>query len=166
VPCGKLGKIWIAKLKREGTVNILLALDDSEYSQAATKALSTYVQPRDSHVRILHVVESLSVTYSGAEWGYIMDWQKVIEEQRRQAANLLASAAKTLRDAGYNVTTLVEEGNAKAAIIDTAMKWPADLIVLGSHGHRGLQRFLLGSVSEAVARHAPCSVLVVRTRQG
>lgn len=40
--------------------------------------------------------------------------------------------------------------------------WNADLIMLGSHGKRGLDRFLLGSVSEAVSRHAPCSVEIVR----
>jgi nucleotide-binding universal stress UspA family protein len=47
-------------------------------------------------------------------------------------------------------------------ILDTAAKWHADLIVIGSHGRKGLDRFLLGSVSEAVARHAPCSVQIVR----
>jgi nucleotide-binding universal stress UspA family protein len=49
-------------------------------------------------------------------------------------------------------------------ILDDAEKWPADLIVLGSHGLKGLNRFLLGSVSDAVSRHAACSVQVVRVR--
>jgi nucleotide-binding universal stress UspA family protein len=49
-------------------------------------------------------------------------------------------------------------------IIDHAAEWHADLIVAGSHGWEGLNRFLLGSVSESVVRHAPCSVEVVRTR--
>ncbi len=51
---------------------------------------------------------------------------------------------------------------AKDAIIDTAQDWRADLIVVGSHGRRGLSRFLLGSVSQAVVAHAPCSVAVIR----
>jgi len=56
----------------------------------------------------------------------------------------------------------MEEGNQKSVIVDLAAKWPADLVVIGSHGRRGVERFLLGSVSEAVVRHAPCSVQVVR----
>ena len=56
------------------------------------------------------------------------------------------------------VSAVVEEGDPKTRIIDHAAHWQADVIVLGSHGRKGLDRFLLGSVSEAVARHAPCSV--------
>jgi nucleotide-binding universal stress UspA family protein len=50
----------------------------------------------------------------------------------------------------------------KSIIMDEAEKWGADLIVVGSHGHRGIERFLLGSVSEGVALHAKCSVEVIR----
>jgi nucleotide-binding universal stress UspA family protein len=53
-------------------------------------------------------------------------------------------------------------GGPRSVIIDEADKWGADLIVVGSHGHRGFERFLLGSVSEGVARHAHCSVEVIR----
>ena len=60
------------------------------------------------------------------------------------------------------MTTAVEWGDPKSKIIDAAEQWHADLIVLGSHGRTGLERFLMGSVSDAVARHAPCSVEVVR----
>ena len=59
-----------------------------------------------------------------------------------------------------NVCDLLEEEAA-----NKAKKWGADLIVLGSHGYRGLQRFLLGSVSHAVVAHAPCSVEIVRKRE-
>ncbi|MGA1999681.1 MAG: universal stress protein [Terriglobales bacterium] len=69
---------------------------------------------------------------------------------------------RALTSAGFRVSTSVAEGNAKSVILDKAAEWHADLIALGSHGRKGLERFLLGSVSEAVARHAPCSVLIVR----
>ena len=52
----------------------------------------------------------------------------------------------------------------KEIILQEAAEWPADLIVLGSHGNSGLTRFLLGSTSEAVATHAPCSVEVIRVQ--
>jgi nucleotide-binding universal stress UspA family protein len=73
-------------------------------------------------------------------------------------------AADRLRSAGFIVRTEVQpEGDASSAILDAAAKWPADVILVGSHGRSGLNRFLLGSVSDRVVRHAPCSVQVVRT---
>lgn len=56
-------------------------------------------------------------------------------------------------------------GTPEEAILDEAEKWDADLIVVGSHGFKGLDRFLLGSVSHDVAIHAPCSVEIVRSKR-
>jgi len=143
-------------------MNVLLAIDDSKFSEAATQALIGQAQSTGTTVRVLHVIEPLPIAYSGGEWGISMDWQEVLQEQREQAEALVSQAAKTLRGAGFAVMAAVEEGSAKSIIIDAAAKWPADLIIVGSHGRTGLDRFLLGSVSEAVARHAPCSVQIVR----
>ena len=63
------------------------------------------------------------------------------------------------------ITTEVANGSAKDVILDEAERWGADLIVLGSHGYSGWRRFLLGSVSHAVATHARCSVEIVRHRK-
>jgi len=62
-------------------------------------------------------------------------------------------------------TTGIVKGNPKEQIIRHAAEWGADLVVVGSHGRRGVKRWLLGSVSEAVARHAYCSVEVIRTHR-
>ena len=86
-----------------------------------------------------------------------------IEEDRKvQATDLVNRVAKELQDAGFQASKTVDFGDAKTIIIDNATHWGADLIVMGSHGWKGLNRFLLGSVSDAVARHAPCSVEIVR----
>jgi nucleotide-binding universal stress UspA family protein len=147
-------------------MKILLAIDDSTFSEAAIQALIAQARPKETEVRVLHVIESLPAAYSGGEWEYIVDWQRVGQERRKQAEKLMARAADTLRDAGFKVTTAIEEGSAKSIIVDSAAKWPADLIILGSHGRKGMNRFLLGSISEGVARHAPCSVLIVRIQEG
>ena len=77
----------------------------------------------------------------------------------------VTTAAKQLRAAGFNdVTTAVEEGIAKSVLVEAATSWPADLVMMGSHGRRGLARFLMGSVSEGVSRVSPCSVEIVRKR--
>jgi nucleotide-binding universal stress UspA family protein len=62
------------------------------------------------------------------------------------------------------VSTEIVRGHPKHAIIDEAEAWDADLIVVGSHGYRGLTKLWLGSVSQAVASHAKCSVEIVRSR--
>jgi nucleotide-binding universal stress UspA family protein len=139
-------------------MNILVAVDGSEFSDAAVQNLIR-TRPADAQVRVLHVIEPFPVIES---WVYTPDWNKMLDEQRKDAEAFVAQAAQDLRDAKFAVTTSIESGNAQSVIIDTAAKWPADLIVLGSHGRRGLERFLMGSVSDGVARHAPCSVLIVR----
>ena len=134
-------------------MKVLLAIDDSKFSEAATQALIAQVKPRGTEVRVLHVIESFVL---------LKDWKPVIEELRKKGKVLLAQATQALRSAGFQVTTAMEEGNPKSVIVDFAAKLPADLVVMGSHGDKGFDRFLLGSVSESVVRHAPCSVQVVR----
>jgi nucleotide-binding universal stress UspA family protein len=140
-------------------MKVLLAIDDSKFSEAATQALIAQTKPSETEVRVLHVIESFLFLYEG---GYVVDWKPAIDELRKEGEALLAQTAQALRNAGFQVTTAIEEGHPKSVIVDFAAKWPADLIVVGSHGRKGLDRFLLGSVSEAVVRHAPCSVQIVR----
>ena len=88
--------------------------------------------------------------------------RRELEDRLPQAHEVAERAAKTLSSAGFRVTTSVTTGDARSVILDAAAEWNADLIVMGSHGRTGLGRFFLGSVSEAVARHARCSVQIVR----
>jgi nucleotide-binding universal stress UspA family protein len=78
----------------------------------------------------------------------------------RAIARLRESDAE--RETPLTLTSEVIVGRRAETIIETAKKWGADLVALGSHGYRGFTRFLLGSVSYAVASHAPCSVEIVR----
>ena len=82
----------------------------------------------------------------------------------QRAQNAIRAAEQIVADAGLSVSSAVSVllDSPKAIIPDDARQWGADLIVVGSHGHRGINRFLLGSVSEAVAMHADCSVEVIR----
>jgi nucleotide-binding universal stress UspA family protein len=63
---------------------------------------------------------------------------------------------------GLKIVTDVLQGSARDVIVDEAERWRADLILVGSHGYGMVRRFLLGSVSHAIAFHAPCSVEIVR----
>ena len=142
-------------------MKILLAIDDSKYSRVAIQQLIAQIS-RDAEVRVLHVIEPLGLYPDGQAWGIGSDFAVVHKEQWKKAEELVGRGAQDLRDAGFSVTTAIEEGNPKAVVVDSAGKWHADLIVLGSHGRKGLEHLLMGSVSEAVARYAPCSVQIAR----
>lgn len=142
-------------------MTILLAIDDSEFSEAAQRAVAAQAS-KDAKVWVLHVLEPPSTLLGREMGGHQPEFEAVWKARREQAKALVAKAADRLRDAGLNATPILEEDDPKSRIIDLATEWRADLIVLGSHGRTGLNRFLIGSVSEAVARHAPCSVEIVR----
>jgi nucleotide-binding universal stress UspA family protein len=144
-------------------LKILLAIDSSKFSEAATQTLIAQFQPEENEVRVLHVIELYPLFPSGTQTG--SELAVASEEHRHQASALVKKAAKALQSAGFDrVTTAVEVGIPKFIVLDAAAEWKADLIMLGSHGQKGLDRFPMGSVSEAVARHAPCSVQIVRIR--
>jgi len=144
-------------------MKILLAIDDSVYSREATRALVAQFRTQESEVRVLSVVEPVSVYISADAFPHFTPQVQEIEEDRKsQASELVKQVASDLRAAGFKVDETVDFGDAKTKIIENATQWAADLIVVGSHGWKGINRFLLGSVSEAVARHAHCSVEIVR----
>jgi len=147
-------------------MKILLAIDDSKFSEEATKTVIAQAQPQGTEVRVLHVTDSNPLFITGEMGAQIPDVSALQKAQLMRANALVERAAKELRAAGFKVTTAVEEGDPKTKIIDQAAEWHADLIIVGSHGRKGLDRFLLGSVSEAVARHARCSVEIVRNPSG
>jgi nucleotide-binding universal stress UspA family protein len=129
---------------------VLLATDGSVTSVAAAQALTERPWPEGSEFKVLSVEEPWAIRPSRVKH----------DEQAQEAVR---SAEQVLASAGLKATlAVVLSGNAKEAILEEAQKWNADLVVVGSHGRRGIKRFLLGSVSEAVAMNAHCSVVVVR----
>jgi nucleotide-binding universal stress UspA family protein len=136
-------------------MRLLLAIDDSKFSEAATQAVIAQCQPQGTEVNVLNVVDlAMPIPTSDAAGFRELSLKHGKEVARR--------AEQALNKAGYTVQTMVEEGDPKSVIIAHAAQWKADLIVMGSHGRKGLDRFLMGSVAEAVSRHAPCSVEIVR----
>jgi nucleotide-binding universal stress UspA family protein len=150
----------IEKARRQH-MTILLAIDGSKFSEAAIQAVAAQA-PRDTKVWVLHVLEPPSMLLGREMGGQEPEFEAVWKARRQQAEALATKASETLCKSGLNATPIVKEGDPKSRIIDLATEWHADLIVLGSHGRRGVNRFLMGSVSEGVVRHASCSVEVVR----
>jgi nucleotide-binding universal stress UspA family protein len=147
-------------------MNVLLPIDESSCSEAAVDAVLNQFRPEHTFVRVLHVVEwphRLSATLTFAEGPTAADCVLAAHEDiRRRGSALVNRAATRLQDAQFQATAFVVEGEAKHAILEMAAEWPADTIVIGSHGRTGLDRVLLGSVSAGVMRQATCSVQIVR----
>lgn len=139
-------------------MRILMGIDNSPFSEDVMRAIVTQFRTDNTEVRVLHVLQPIAPAPPQMATGYAPE----LEDQRKPAGELVERIAKELHSAGFKVNTAVEVGDVRETIIDSAADWHADLIVVGSHGQRGIQRFLLGSVAEFVARHAKCSVEIVR----
>lgn len=143
-------------------MKILLAVDGSECSKAAVTAVAERLWPKGSEVKILSAIE-LPFMATPETWAWPYNYYTQLEEAATETANQAVEAvAERLQKSELAITTEIEKGEARDVILGEAKRWGADLIVLGSHGYSGWQRFWLGSVSNAVAAHAPCSVEIVR----
>jgi len=140
-------------------MNILLAVDDSKHSEQAVQGLLHLFKPQGTKVKILQVVP-LPVFAPAPQMS--RDYAPELQELAKDAQALVEKHSKQLRAAGFSVDSVVERGDICDSIIDYAAGFHADLIVVGSGGHKGMGRLLFGSVADSVVRQAPCSVLVAR----
>ncbi len=147
-------------------MRVLLAVDDSGFSEAATSAIVKQFRAEDAEVCVLHALECQRAIPSCFAFArgdtYGAQFCSAMKQAREQAAAMVTSVASVLRASGFRASTAVVEGDPLLTILGRAAEWGADLIVLGSHGRRGLDWMLFGSVAEEVAHRAPCSVEIVR----
>jgi nucleotide-binding universal stress UspA family protein len=147
-------------------MKILVAVDGSDFGNAAANSVANRPWPANSEVKIISVMEPFQ-PYLAEVWAVSDDFYEQMDKSvKAQATNAIEKALEYFQAANNSALQVSKEiikGNPKNAILDEAEAWGADLIVLGSHGYTGLQRLLLGSVSQAVASHAKCSVEIVHT---
>ena len=144
-------------------MKILVALDGSSFSETAAKAVAERPWPEGTEIRFITVQTPWLSEFSRIGANTMFD--DVNAGLRKESLNVLdQAAAETQRksDGKLSVSTVLREGDPKEIILDEARRWSADCIVVGSHGKKTISRFFLGSVSLAIATHAPCSVWIVR----
>ena len=151
-------------------MRILLPLDGSSFSDAALNEVASRPWPASSEVKIVTAFQ-VPVTSMPEVWALPTEYFLTIERTARESAQGVVDAGvvklRGTLDKSVIVTGEVLASPPREAILDEADRWKADLIVMGSHGYGAWQRFLLGSVSQAVVAHAKCSVEVVHMcRQG
>lgn len=149
-------------------MKILLATDGSDFSIAAARACADLASKESQpQVRVISVVETLT---PDEPFNTESDYYQAVEQAAKAAAEeRVFVARRIILDHPGNEDLKVEvktaSGKPDKLIIREAEEWDADLVVIGSHGYGFWARTLLGSVSDSVVHHAPCSVFVVRRRK-
>ena len=146
---------------------ILVPVDGSTHSNLGLKHAIGLAKDQGARLRFLNVFDDW-LSFGGAD---IMaaDVSFLLQSIREIGERSIGEAVELARKKGLNADTLLLPGRGRHVsdvILDTARKWRSDLVVMGTHGRRGLNRLLLGSDAERVLRGTPVPLLLVRDRPG
>ncbi|HEX6138402.1 MAG TPA: universal stress protein [Casimicrobiaceae bacterium] len=150
---------------------VMVAVDGSPTANRGLKAAIGLASDQHASLTIVHVIDDTAgVSYVG-DMGYIPAnyVDTLLEDLRKSGRRVLEKAQATARDGGVEAKTALVETKGRTVadtIVSQARKLRADVIVLGTHGRRGLRRVLMGSDAEAVLREARVPVLLVRAPEG
>jgi nucleotide-binding universal stress UspA family protein len=143
--------------------HILVAVDGSDTSNRAVEEAIRLAAEMQAELRIVHAVDEAALNWDA---GYV-NFGEIQEAYRKSSEAILDRSATAAREAGLKADTKLLESDSVSRrvsemIAQEATAWPADLIVVGTHGRRGFSHLLLGSVAEGVVRVATKPVLLVR----
>jgi nucleotide-binding universal stress UspA family protein len=143
--------------------NILVPIDGTEIGQLGLREAIGLARGSDSRIRLIHVIDKVPGDASSSA----PEATRESTSQMRTGAEMIIAEAKTaVRAAGIEVDDRLIEAIGERVgpfVISAAADWPAQLIVCGTHGRRGLTRMLLGSDAEYIVRHSSVPVLIVRS---
>jgi nucleotide-binding universal stress UspA family protein len=145
---------------------ILVPIDGSETAMSGLREAMKFAKEQNAQIRLIHVVDELVLTPYPYGPAVIDD---IITQLRGVGKAVLAKARAMVQEAGINVDTQLIEafgGRAGEDIVKAAQDWPADIVVCGTHGRRGLRRIVMGSDAEYIVRRSPVPVLLVRAAGG
>jgi nucleotide-binding universal stress UspA family protein len=138
---------------------VLVALDGSAAGESVLRLLLEIAGPLDMTVILLQVLEPIPPQVLEATPHVVLD---DVEARRKEAEEYLAPIAAALRAQGVDTSWAIRLGRPADEILAGARESGADLIAMATHGRTGLGRLLFGSVAEAVLRHAPVPVFMIR----
>lgn len=146
-------------LSRARIKRILVPIDFSSFSEAAL----AYAQPIATAFNArIDVVYADETNYGEIATFGPIDVELLRAQYSDESSKKIKELAKALRDSGFKSTGIHRSGRAHHVITEVAKETNADLIVIATHGHSGLEHLLMGSTAENVVRHASCPVLSVR----
>jgi nucleotide-binding universal stress UspA family protein len=150
--------VLVAREPVRAPMRVLLATDGSPHSLAAARFLARFPLPPETRIDVLVVVDRWPANDANTGSVEVPDRGTF---ERTRAGEIIGDAVAALEEAGRTGTRVIRQGHAKREILGAARELGSDLIVTGSRGIGGFRGLLLGSVSRAVSKAAPCSTLVV-----
>lgn len=152
-------------------MKILLATDGSAFSRTAIDTCCDLIAGVENPSVLVVSIHEIQVPIAAEPFAMSGEYYQKLDEIAKAQADAAAEEAVDIilkRFAGHpvDITKRVEFGRAAEMIIEAAKEWNADLVIVGTHGRGFWGRLTLGSVSDAVVHHSPCSVLVVRNSPG
>ncbi len=144
---------------------IVVGLDGSDVSERALTTGAELAQRLGVPLHLIRVADLAVVRWGTSEAAEeYAELSSEMQEEKEGARRYLATVAKPLQDQGMTVTSEVRSGSAARELLEAVAA--DDLLVVASHGRGGLERLLIGSVAEEVARKSPAPVLIVRASSG
>lgn len=146
-------------------MKVLIPIDGPELVDEIVTTLANRTLPYDAQIRLFHVVE-----YQPDELTSVVASEVTvfIDRETDRVKTVLQTAADKIRShfPGCSIETKICKGaSATHTIVAEAGSWPADLVVLGSHGRKGVAKLVLGSVARAVATRVTCAVMLVKAKE-
>lgn len=147
----------------DSPVQIIIGLDGSKDSENALSVAASRAWPKGSEARLVAALDTVMAVIPDPGQPLEVKWVEVDDEDEWDSVRqIFEPSAEKLRAAGFTASIILKKGNPKRVLVEEAESWGADSIFIGAKGIRGVGRFLLGSVSAAVAARAHCSVEIVR----
>lgn len=150
-------------------MKVILATDGTAESRAAEEMTRNLAFGPGDVLEIVTVIDMAVPLAFDSFVGYLPNTAEIEKVARENAEAVLEETRKKVAehvtDPDVRITTDILIGSPESRIVEKAEEMGADLIVVGSHGYNRWERLLLGSVSDSVVHHAPCSVLVVRNEE-
>lgn len=148
-------------------MKVLLATDGAEFSNCALATIGKFNFSADDEIKIISVIDMAVNSAINIYAGYLPTTIELERSAKENAEKIVTETKEKIQSLFpnllLNLTTEKIIGSPESKIVETANQMKADLIIIGSHGYNRLERIFLGSTSDSVIHHAPCSVLVIRT---
>jgi nucleotide-binding universal stress UspA family protein len=144
---------------------IMVAVDDSFMTSQVLTAAVELARRTDAQVAICHAIDETILAQREVAMMLPNSVGKTEARMRMGAQGLLGRLAEMARAAGIEAEIMLVESEQKHVsdmLIDAATEWQADLLIVGTHGRRGIERFFVGSVAERLVRKSQVSLLLVR----
>lgn len=146
---------------------ILVPIDGSATSERGLQEAMRLAKLTHASLRLIHVIDEMSFALAVDAYGYYAG--ELLGQLRKGGAEILEKGLATVRAQGIAADSVLYENLGRTVpqrVLAEAEAWKADLIVIGTHGRRGVRRMVLGSSAEGILREAAVPVLLVRSAEG